>query len=198
MSSDYSHDTEEEEEEESLEEESLELSKKSDDYYEKKEKIKNEEKENDRDEDMDEEKEEDEDNYYKEEYEEKEETINIPEENRLIISLPLIKKFSEVEDEDSDDKIIDFLKKNGLPMEFKDIQFLKIYLYFHKMCVPFYKIFSTMKKKDNIDITLTTLKENYYLLVNSSICHFNYENISEKIFNFLNVSKEPYSSNKCK
>ena len=194
MSSDYSHDTEEEEEEESLEEESLELSKKSDDYYEKKEKIKNEEKENDRDEDMDEEKEEDEDNYYKEEYEEKEETINIPEENRLIISLPLIKKFSEVEDEDSDEKIIDFLKKNGLPMEFKDIQFLKIYLYFHKMCVPFYKIFSSMKKKDNIDITLSTLKENYYLLVNSSINHFNYENISEKIFNILNVSKDSFSS----
>ena len=200
MSSDYSHETEEEEEEESLEEESLEESKNSgnseeekfdkEDKDEDKDDDKNDERDDDKDDDKDYEKDED----LIEEREDMEEFFNIPEENRLYLSLALIKKFLESENDDSDEKIIEYLQNNGLPMEFKDMKELEIYLYFHKMSVPFYKIFASMRTKDNLEITLTTLKENYYLLVNSTINHFNHKNISQQVYNSLTLSKEPSAS----
>ena len=200
MSSDYSHETEEEEEEESLEEESLEESKNSgnseEEKYDKEDKDeeKDDDKNDDKDEDKDDDKDYEKDDDMGEEREDMEEPVNIPEENRLYLSLALIKKFLESENDDSDEKIIEYLLNNGLPMEFKDMKELEIYLYFHKMSVPFYKIFASMKTKDNLDITLATLKENYYLLVNSTINHFNHKNISQKVYNSLTLSKEPITS----
>lgn len=139
MSSDYSHETEEEEEEESLEEESLEESKNSGNSEEEKydKEDKDEEKDDDKNDDKDEDKDDDKD-YEKdedifEEREDMEEPVNIPEENRLYLSLALIKKFLESENDDSDEKIIEYLLNNGLPMEFKDMKELK-YIYIFIKC----------------------------------------------------------------
>ena len=107
--------------------------------------------------------------------------------------MPLIKKILECKNEESDEKIIEHLKKNGLPMKFKDIKDLEIYLFFHKMCIPFLPIFSKLRSKNKIDITLSVLKDNYYMLVDSSINHNNYRNISQRIYNSLILSNEPTS-----
>ena len=98
-----------------------------------------EEEVNEEEEEQDEEKEENQE----EEVEENSEHINIKElenPNSFIISLQLIKKFDNMSQDDSETIIIDFLKNVGLPMHFNNEETLALYLYFHKICVTFYKL----------------------------------------------------------
>ena len=68
----------------------------------------------------------------------------LPEKSKdgLEVSMELIKKFKDISIEESDEGICEYIKDNGLPMEVKDEQTLALILYFHKLCVPFFKIFN--------------------------------------------------------
>ena len=95
------------------------------------------------------------------------ESINIKEFDNLntfIISLQLIKTFDNMHQGDSETIIIDFLKNVGLPMHFNNEETLSLYLYFHKMCIPFYNLLENIKSEEVSDLVLNLLRESYYLL----------------------------------
>ena len=96
--------------------------------------------------------------------------------------MELIKKFKEISPEESDDAICEFITQKGLPMNVKDEETLVLILYFHKLCIPFYKILNSINKKDIEKIFLSSLKESYHLFAESQIKHFNYKSIAKKLF----------------
>ena len=103
----------------------------------------------------------------------------------LDISLELIKKFQEISPEESEESICDFINQKGLPMTVKDEKNLVLILYFHKLCVPFYKILSSINKKDILKTFSSSLKEGYYLFADKECKYFNYESIAKKVFTNL-------------
>ena len=110
--------------------------------------------------------------------------------NGLDISMELIKKMEESSMEESDDAICDFINQKGLPMEIKDEQTLVLILYFHRLCVPFSKILSSLGKKEIVKTFLSSLNESYYLFADSQCKHFNYKSIAQKTFPNLKRSQE--------
>ena len=98
-------------------------------------------------------------------------------ENGLEISMELIKKFKEISNEENDEGISEFIL---------DI------LYFHKLCVSFFKILNSLKKKNLEKIFLSSLKESYFLFADESIKHFNYKSLAKKIFPNLKKSQEEF------
>ena len=110
--------------------------------------------------------------------------------NSFIISLQLIKKFDNMHQGDTETIIIDFLKNVGLPMHFNDEETLSLYLYFHKMCAPFYKLLKNIKSDSVSEIVLNSLKESYYLLADNESKHFNYIDMAKKAFSNLRISEE--------
>ena len=172
---------------------------------EKKEKkeIKQKSKEKEKEEKEEEEEEEEEEIEVEEEVEEEEdvedEEKNDTEEPKislektkdgLDISLELIKKFQEISPEESEESICDFINQKGLPMTVKDEKNLVLILYFHKLCVPFYKILSSINKKDILKTFSSSLKEGYYLFADKECKYFNYESIAKKVFPNLKKSEE--------
>ena len=128
-----------------------------------------------------------------EEVEEDSEHINVKElenPNSFIVSLQLIKKFDNMHQEDTENIIIDFLKNTGLPMHFNNDETLALYLYFHKMCIPFYKLLKNIKSEKVSEIVLNSLKESYYLLADNESKHYNYKDIAKKSFPNLRISEE--------
>ena len=113
-------------------------------------------------------------------------------ENGLEISMELIKKFKEISNEENDEGITNFILDKGLPMEVKDENTLALILYFHKLCVSFFKILNSLKKKNLEKIFLSSLKESYFLFADESIKHFNYKSIAKKIFPDLKKSQEEF------
>ena len=113
-------------------------------------------------------------------------------ENGLEISMELIKKFKEISNEENDEGITNFILDKGLPMEVKDENTLALILYFHKLCVSFFKILNSLKKKNLEKIFLSSLKESYFLFADESIEHFNYKSIAKKIFPNLKKSQEEF------
>ena len=174
----YTEQTEGEEEEDSQEEsESQETS-------DQKEKEEKEEKE----EEKEEEREERQPNNIKLNHQRKEsESIN---ENIFIISLELLKIFNQMHQTDSDSAIYHYLSETGLPMSFKTPKFLSLYLYFHKICSSFYSLFAKISSKEINKVILSLLKENYYLLADKEIKHYNYMDIAEKSYHNLALSEE--------
>ena len=131
----------------------------------------------------------------KEEVEAEEESdhVNVKEfdnQNSFIISLQLIKTFDNMHQGDPETTITDFLKNVGLPMHFNSEDHLALYLYFHKMCIPFYQLLEDIKSEDVSDIVLNSLKESYYLLADSESKHYNYTDIAKKSFSNLRISEE--------
>ena len=110
--------------------------------------------------------------------------------NSFIISLQLIKTFDKMHQGDPETAITDFLKNIGLPMHFNSEDHLALYLYFHKMCIPFYQLLDKIRSKEVSDIVLNSLKESYYLLADSEIKHFNFTGIAKKAFSNLRISQE--------
>ena len=113
-------------------------------------------------------------------------------ENGLEISMELIKKFKEISNEENDEGISEFILDKGLPMEVKDENTLALILYFHKLCVSFFKILNSLKKKNLEKIFLSSLKESYFLFADESIKHFNYKSLAKKIFPNLKKSQEEF------
>ena len=88
--------------------------------------------------------------------------------NGLQISMELIKIFKEISQEEAEDKICEFIQKKGLPMPVNSEETLALILYFHKLCVPFYKIlFLIDKKKKILKTFLLSLKESYSLFADT-------------------------------
>ena len=88
--------------------------------------------------------EEDEDEEEAEEEEKKGEDsnpISLPQKTKdgLEVSMELIKKFKDISIEESDEGIYDFILEKGLPMDVNDENTLALILYFHKLCVSFFK-----------------------------------------------------------
>ena len=128
-----------------------------------------------------------------EEVEEDSEHANVKEldnPNSFIVSLQLIKKFDNMHQEDTENVIIDFLKNTGLPMHFNNDETLALYLYFHKMCIPFYKLLKNIKSEKVSDIVLNLLKESYYLFADNESKHYNYSDMAKKSFPNLRISEE--------
>ena len=107
----------------------------------------------------------------------------------FIISLSLLKKFNEMHINDSDNDIINYIYDIGLPMNFKSIKNLSIYLYFHKICSSYHILFSKFSDENIDEIVLSLLKTNYYILADDESIHYNYNYLSEKIFPKLSISK---------
>ena len=148
-----------------------------------------------------EEQEEEEDNQNEEVEEESEHAnvninINDLDENTFIISLQLVKTFDDMHQGDPETIISDFLKNVGLPMNFKNEEKLALYLYFHKMCIPFYELLKQIKTHGVSDIVLNSLKESYYLLADNESKHYNYSDIAKNSFSNLRVSHEDTSISK--
>ena len=133
-----------------------------------------------------------------EEVEEESDHININDldSNSFIISLQLIKTFDEIHQGDSETVITDYLKNIGLPMHFKNDETLSLYLYFHKMCIPFYNLLKNIKSKEVSNFVLSSLKESYYLLADNESRHFNYIDMAKKSFPNLRISEEDTSISK--
>ena len=89
--------------------------------------------------------------------------------NTFIISLQLIKLFENLDKSESDNTIINFLKNIGLPMHFNNEETLSLYLYFHKICIPFYDLLKSIKSDTVSDIVMNSLQESYYLLADDNI-----------------------------
>ena len=156
-------------------------------------KSKSEEEREEANEEEEEEQEEEQEENQDEEVEEESEHININElesPNTFIISLQLIKKFDNMEQGQPESIIIDFLKNIGLPMHFNNDEILSLYLYFHKMCIPFYKLLKNIKSENVSEIVLNSLKESYYLLADNESKHYNYSDIAKKSFQNLRISEE--------
>ena len=142
-----------------------------------------------------EEKDDEEDEPEEEEKNQNETSINpLPEKTKdgLEISLELIKKFKEIPNEENDNSICNFILEKGLPMDVKDEHTLALILYFHKLCVSFYKILNSLKKKNIEKIFLSSLKESYFLFADDSIKHYNYKSLAKKIFPNLKKSQEEF------
>ena len=118
----------------------------------------------------------------------------LPEKSKdgLEVSMELIKKFKDISIEESDEGICEYIKDKGLPMEVKDEQTLALILYFHKLCVPFFKILNSLKKKNIQKIFLSSLKESYFLFADENIKHYNYKSIAKKVFPNLKKSQEEF------
>ena len=143
-------------------------------------------------EEIEEEEEQDEENVEEEVEEESEHTYTneIEINNSFIISLQLIKLFENMKKGDNDSVIIDFLKNVGLPMHFNNEETLSLYLYFHKVSIPFYDLLKSIKSDSVSEIVLKSLKESYYLLADDYIKHYNYIDIAKKSFSNLKISEE--------
>ena len=143
-------------------------------------------------EEIEEEEEQGEENQEEEVEEESEHTYanEIETNNTFIISLQLIKLFDNMKKTDSDSVIIDFLKNVGLPMHFNSEETLSLYLYFHKICIPFYDLLKSIKSETVSEIVLKSLQESYYLLADDDIKHFNYIDLAKKSFSNLKISEE--------
>ena len=142
-----------------------------------------------------EEKDDDEEDVEEEDKNENDGNINpLPEKTKdgLEISMELIKKFKDISKEESDEGIAAFILDKGLPMEVKDEHTLALILYFHKLCVSFYKILNSLKKKNIEKIFLSSLKESYFLFADESIKHYNYKSLSKKIFPNIKKSQEEF------
>ena len=139
-----------------------------------------------------EEEEEQEEENQEEEIEESEHTYtnDIEINNTFIISLQLIKLFEKMKKTEQDTIIIDFLKNIGLPMHFNNEETLSLYLYFHKICIPFYELLKSIKSDSVTEIVLKLLQESYYLLADNEIKHYNYIDIAKKSFSNLKISEE--------
>ena len=113
---------------------------KSKDTTKKKEKENAEEEEEEIE--VEEEDEDEEDVEEEEKQEHGEYSIPLPEKTKegLEVSMELIKKFKDISKDESDEGISDFILEKGLPMEVKDENTLALILYFHKLCVSFFKI----------------------------------------------------------
>ena len=147
-------------------------------------------------EDFNEEEEQEEIEYYQSnEVKKKNKHINMNEfdSNNFIISLQLIKEFDDSHQGDSEAIITDFLKNVGLPMHFKDEETLSLYLYFHKMCIPFYDLLKNIKNNELSEIILNSLKESYYLFADNESRHFNYIDMAKNSFPNLRISQEDTS-----
>jgi hypothetical protein len=59
-------------------------------------------------------------------------------------------KMEESSIEESGDAVYDFIDQKGLHMEIKVEQTLVLILYLDRLCFPFYKILSSLNKKDII------------------------------------------------
>ena len=120
--------------------------------------------------------------------------ITLPEKTKdgLEVSMELIKKFKDISIEESDEGICDFILEKGLPMDVKDENTLSLILYFHKLCVSFFKILNSLKKKNIEKIFLSSLKESYFLFADESIKHFNYKSLAKKIFPNIKKSQEEF------
>ena len=148
---------------------------------------------NEEEEEIEEEEEYDEENQEEENDEESEHntyTNDIIINNTFIISLQLIKILDGMKKEDNDRTIIDFLKNVGLPMHFNNEEILSLYLYFHKMCIPFYDLLKKIKSDEVSEIVFKSLQESYYLLADSDIKHYNYIEIAKNSFSNLKISEE--------
>ena len=111
--------------------------------------------------------------------------------NRLQLSMKLIKKFKEMSDEEeSEDKICEFIQQKGLPMDVSNAKILALILYFHKLCVPFYNILNSLNKDKILKKVLLLLKKSYYLFADTKCQHYNYKSIAEKVFPKLKSSEE--------
>jgi len=142
-----------------------------------------------------EEKDDEEDEPEEEEKNQNETSTNpLPEKTKdgLEISLELIKKFKEIPNEENDNSICNFILEKGLPMDVKDEHTLALILYFHKLCVSFYKILNSLKKKNIEKIFLSSLKESYFLFADDFIKHYNYKSLAKKIFPNLKKSQEEF------
>ena len=84
------------------------------------------------------------------------------------ISMELIIKFKEISPEEPEEAISDFIKEKGLPMSVKDEETLVLLLYFHKLCVPFYKILNSLNKFNLSKIIISSLLKKH---VNFVICN---------------------------
>ena len=98
----------------------------------------------------------------------------------------------EVSMDESDEGICDFINEKGLPMEVKDEQTLALILYFHKLCVPFFKILNSLKKKNIQKIFLSSLKESYFLFADVHIKQYNFKSIAKKVFPNIKKSEEEF------
>ena len=117
-------------------------------------------------------------------------TKEIETNNTFIISLQLIKLFENMDKTESDNTIINFLKNTGLPMHFNNEETLSLYLYFHRICIPFYDLLKSIKSDTVLEIVMSSLQESYYLLADDNIKHFNYLDIAKKSFANLKISEE--------
>jgi len=177
-----------------------EVKDKEDSTQKSTEAIKNKEKEEEEEieeeiEEEVEEKDDEEDEPEEEEKNQNETSTNpLPEKTKdgLEISLELIKKFKEIPNEENDNSIYNFILEKGLPMDVKDEHTLALILYFHKLCVSFYKILNSLKKKNIEKIFLSSLKESYFLFADDSIKHYNYKSLAKKIFPNLKKSQEEF------
>ena len=177
-----------------------EVKDKEDSTQKSTEAIKNKEKEEEEEieeeiEEEVEEKDDEEDELEEEEKNQNETSTNpLPEKTKdgLEISLELIKKFKEIPNEENDNSICNFILEKGLPMDVKDEHTLALILYFHKLCVSFYKILNSLKKKNIEKIFLSSLKESYFLFADDSIKHYNYKSLAKKIFPNLKKSQEEF------
>ena len=177
-----------------------EVKDKEDSTQKSTEAIKNKEKEEEEEieeeiEEEVEEKDDEEDEPEEEEKNQNETSTNpLPEKTKdgLEISLELIKKFKEIPNEENDNGICNFILEKGLPMDVKDEHTLALILYFHKLCVSFYKILNSLKKKNIEKIFLSSLKESYFLFADDSIKHYNYKSLAKKIFPNLKKSQEEF------
>ena len=185
---------EEEEEEEQIEKKEIPKAQNQKVKKVEKEKVekKNEEEEEEGEvEEVDEEIEEEVDEEEEDKNDNEEKAISIQNtKNGLQISMELIKLFKEISQEESEDKICEFIKGKGLPMIVNNEETLVLILYFHKLCVPFYKILLSLQKKDISKIFLSSLKESYYLFADSQCKHFNYKSIAKNVFSNLKKSDE--------
>ena len=167
---------------------------KSKDTSKKKEKENSEEEEEEIEVEEEDEDEEDVDEEEKKENENENDSspITLPEKTKdgLEVSMELIKKFKDISKEESDEGICDFILDKGLPMDVKDENTLALILYFHKLCVSFFKILNSLKKKNIEKIFLSSLKESYFLFADEEIKHYNYKSLAKKIFPNLKKSEE--------
>ena len=118
-------------------------------------------------------------------------TDNIKE---LTLSLGLIQLLSDVKPTEPQEKIVEYLKTTGIPTKLEDEDSLALYIYLHHMMVPFYPFLS--QSEENAGKTLMTLlKENYYLLSDIEVKHFNYIDLAEKSLSSLKQSADDGNAN---
>ena len=112
----------------------------------------------------------------------------------LTLSLGLIQLLSDVKPTEPQEKIVEYLKTTGIPTKFEDEDSFALYIYLHHMMVPFYPFLS--QSEENAGKTLMTLlKENYYLLSDIEVKHFNYIALAEKSLSSLKQSADDGNAN---